>query len=67
MTVLRSGGHEVLDVLVLLLLGKFLDVQIKEWSMDQLRGGCGLGRADLSHDDGRENCQEISNMLLISC
>ena len=53
-TVLRSGGHEVLDIFVLLLLGKFLDVQIKEGSMEQLGGGGGLGRADLSHDDGRE-------------
>ena len=67
-TILRSGRHEVPDIFVLLLLGKFLDVQIKEGSMDQLRGGGGLGRADLSHGDGRELAvsQEIF-ILLISC
>ena len=66
-TVLRSGGHHVLDTFVLLLLRKFLDVQIKERAMDQLRGGGGLGRADLSHDDGRELLENIYifNILLI--
>ena len=58
-TVLRCGGHHVLDTFVLLLLRKFLDVQIKERAMDQLRGGGGLGRADLSHDDGRELLDNI--------
>ena len=58
--VLRSRRHEVLDIFVLLLLGKFLDVQIKEGSMEQLRGGGGLGRADLGHgDDGRELSENI--------
>ena len=65
--VLRGGRHEVLDIFVLLLLGKFLDVQIKEGAMDQLRGGGGLGRADLSHDDNREGSENvyICNFLLI--
>ena len=70
-TLPRSGRHEVLDIFVLLLLRKFLDVQIKEGSMDQLGGGGGLGRADLSHGDGRELSGNIKilfgyfNILLI--
>ena len=48
-----GGGHHVLNSFVLLLLGKFLNVEIEERSMDQFRSWGGLGWADLSHDPVR--------------